>query len=79
MPLGAPDFEDAVGLPVATATFRGEVEIRDERQSPQLLEKRLNGRLELHRVHYYYTSITNGQCTIKDCLGIRNCLRAFAD
>src|SRR5271169_5786149 len=63
---GGTDFEDAVGLPVVTATFRREVEIRDERESPQLLEKRLNGRLELHSVHYYYTSITNGQCIIKD-------------
>src|ERR1039457_5555049 len=64
---GSTDFEDAVDLPVVTATFRSEVEIRDERESPQLLEKRLNGRLKLHCVHYYYTSITNGQCIIQDC------------
>jgi hypothetical protein len=64
---GGTDLEDAVDLPVVMATFRGEVEIRDERQSPQLLEKRLDGRPELHCVHYYYMSITNGQYIIKDC------------
>ncbi len=50
---GGTDFEDAVDLPVGTVTFRGEVEIRDERERPQLLEKRLNVQFGLHAVHYY--------------------------